>query len=95
MNMFRSILTGLAGIIPLIIVFFGCEASIDGSVDCKLSWIPPQYAFALAGILGVLSFVLKAFTQGGTIGENLTNKSVVVTPEVKIGTVVESQVQSS
>lgn len=94
MNLLRSILTGLAGVIPLLVVFFGCTTGLDGTIDCKLSWIPPQYAFVLAGILGVASFLLKAFSQGGTVGENLANKSVVVTPEVKSGTVTPSQVSS-
>lgn len=92
LNFIRSIMTGLAGVIPLIVVFFGCTTGVDGAIDCSLSWVSPQYALILSGILGVLSFILKAFSQGGTVTENLANKSVVVTPEVKEGTVTPSQV---
>lgn len=95
LNFIRSILTGLAGVIPVLVVFFGCTPdAVTGAVSCASSWVPPQYSLLLAGVLGILSFVLKMFGQGGTMAENLAKPSVVVTPEAKAGTVTEAQVVS-
>lgn len=96
LNLIRSIMTGLAGIIPLVVTFFGCSSdAVTGNVSCSSSWIPVEYSLYLAGALGVASFLIKMFGQGGTLGENLTKPSVVVTPEIKPGTVTETQVQST
>ena len=95
LNFIRSIMTGLAGVIPLIVVFFGCKSdAITGAMSCVDSWVPPQYAVVLAGVLGVISFLLKMFGQGGTVGENLASPSVAVTPEAKVGTVTPAQVSA-
>ena len=96
LNLIRSIMTGLAGVLPLVVVFFGCTTdAVTGSISCTTSWIPPEYTLYVAGALGIGSFLLKMFSQGGTVGENLAKPSVVVTPEVKAGTVTPSQVNKT
>lgn len=95
LNTIRSILTGLAGILPILTVAFGCRIDALGATDCSGTWVPAQYIFLLSGAFGILSFVIKAFGQGGTIAENVSARSVVVTPEIKPGTVTEAQVDST
>lgn len=96
LNFIRSVLTGLAGVLPILVVFFGCTTNtVTNAISCTTSWIPAEYTILLAGGLGILSFVLKMFGQGGTATENLTSPSVAVTQESKPGTVTEKQVAST
>jgi hypothetical protein len=95
LNGIRSVLTLLAGALPIITVALGCSVDALGTTDCSGTWVPAQYVFLLSGALGILSFVIKAFGQGGTITENVAKPSVVVTPESKPGTVTPAQVDST
>lgn len=95
LNKIRSILTFLAGAMPILTVAFGCTVDALGTTDCSGTWVPAQYIFLLSGAFGILSVLIKAFGQGGTITENLAKPSVVVTPEAKPGTVTEAQVEST
>lgn len=87
-----TILVGLVAFLP---GFLGCTAdAVTGKYDCTNSWLPVEWAVTAAFILYAISLVAKAFTQGGTVAENLGAKTVAVTPVDKQGTVTPAQVNS-
>lgn len=60
-NLFRTILTWLAIIVPAVSVLFGCATdAVSGAVTCTASWLPPQYAVAVSSILLILNQAIKA-----------------------------------
>ncbi len=96
-NFIRTVLTTIASLYPLVVLALGCHGddpvtAIVEVTSCAGSWLPASSILWVTPILGGLSVVLKALGQGGSVGENLASKSVVVTEEAKVGTVTPDQV---
>lgn len=87
--------TALIGIVDFLPGFIGCTKVIE-KYDCTASWLPidPGWLTTIGWGLWVATLFAKAFTQGGTVAENLGSKAVIVTPVDKQGTVTPSQVAS-
>lgn len=97
LNFIRTILTTLASFYPILVLGLGCTGDNPATViveamSCTNSWLPASSILWVTPILGGLSVILKAFGQGGSVGQNLGSKSVVVTEEAKVGTVTPEQV---
>ncbi len=59
---FRTALTIMAFVVTAAMVFFGCAAdALSGAVNCTASWLSPQMASLVAGVLLGLNQLVKAF----------------------------------
>lgn len=66
---FRTILTGLAFVVTLAMIVFGCSAdAVTGAIACSAGWLGPQGGAIIAGILLGLNQVIKAF-DGTTLSK--------------------------
>lgn len=85
-NFSRTLLYLLSILALLGPVFFGCTSLPNGSFDCTMSWLPPQFAGIVAmGFMG-LAVLIKAFggeglfTTGSTAFRSLlTFGGIIVT----------------
>lgn len=94
-TVFALVGTALTGIITFAPSFLGCTVDeITSKYDCTNSWLPVEWAAGVAFVLYLAALIAKATTQGGTVTENLGNKTVPVTPVDKQGTVTPTQVNS-
>jgi len=97
-NTLRTLLMIFGVILVPLASMLGCTLDdVTGAANCSASWIPSPYNLFLAPAVGVLVMILKATSQGGTLKDNLFNKTVAVVPadDAGVGTVTATQVSAS
>lgn len=84
-NLLRTILNIAAVAVMIASSLLGCVTDAMGVTTCSASWLtPPLAAMAASGFV-ILNLIIKAFGQGGNVGQNLGNKAVVVVPADESG----------
>lgn len=69
---FRTILTGLAFVVTLAMVVFGCSTdAVTGAIACSAGWLSPQLAGVVAGVLLGINQMVKTF-DGTTLTKPVT-----------------------
>jgi len=95
-NSITNVLALLAGVVAIAPKVVGCSIdAVTHVASCADSWVGPQYAPYLAGVLGVAAFIAAAF-GGGSIKQNLFSPvAPVVEPSAQTsGVVTQAQVDS-
>lgn len=96
-NLIRTILSVAAVAVMIASSLLGCNTDAAGVTTCTASWLTPQLAAIASSVFIVLNLAIKALGQGGTVGQNLANKAVVVVAPIDAGpgTVTAGQVSSA